>query len=74
MIYYGGNFWGMSLIWWFAWIVLVIWIFAIPYNIPGQRSKKDSPLDILKRRFASGEITKEEYQNSKNILEGKHNG
>jgi len=31
--------------------------------------KKDSPLDILRKRFASGEITKEEYQEKKEILE-----
>jgi putative membrane protein len=30
---------------------------------------KDSPLDILQRRLASGEITNEEYQEKKNILE-----
>jgi putative membrane protein len=31
--------------------------------------KKDSPLDILLRRFALGEITNEEYQEKKKILE-----
>jgi len=30
---------------------------------------KESPLDILKRRYASGEITKEEYEERKKILE-----
>jgi putative membrane protein len=41
----------------------------MPYNIPYQRYKKDSPLDILQKRFASGEITNEEYQEKKKILE-----
>lgn len=67
-MYNGYQFWGMDMIWWFMWIVLMIWIFAIPYNIPGQRSVKDSPLNILKRRFASGEINKEEYEESRLIL------
>ncbi|MFD2872919.1 SHOCT domain-containing protein [Mucilaginibacter ximonensis] len=62
-------YWGMHLIWWFLWICLLIWIFATPYDIPGQRTRKDSPLDILKKRFASGEITKEEYYEQKSILE-----
>jgi putative membrane protein len=31
--------------------------------------KKDSPLDILQKRFAAGEITTEEYQEKKKILE-----
>lgn len=48
---------------------LLFWIFFTPYSIPGERGKKDSPLDILQKRFASGEITKEEYQEQKKILE-----
>ena len=67
MVYYN-NFWGMNSIWWFVWIILLIWIFAIPYNIPGQRYKKESPLDILQKQFASGQITKEEYQEKKRTL------
>lgn len=68
-MFYYGNFWGMNFIWWFVWFILIFWIFAIPYNIPGQRTKKDSPLDILQKRFASGEITNDEYQERKKILE-----
>ena len=69
MYYDGYHFWGMHLIWWFVWIILLIWIFAIPYPVPFQRMKKDSPLDILQRRFAAGEIANEEYQEKKKILE-----
>jgi putative membrane protein len=68
MMHYG-NYWGMNLIWWIIWIILFIWIFITPYDIPGQRRKKDSPLDILQKRFASGEITKEEYLDKKRVLE-----
>ena len=68
-MFYDANYWGMHLIWWCVWIVLLFWIFAVPYNIPGQRNKKDSPLDILKKRLALGEITNEEYQGKKKILE-----
>jgi putative membrane protein len=70
-MYNGNFFWGMDVIWWVAWIFLLIWIFAIPYDIPGQRRRRDSALDILKARFAAGQITKEEYQESKKILENK---
>jgi len=66
---YNGNYWGMGLIWWFVWIIMLLWIFAFPYNIPGQRYKKDSPLDILQMRFASGQITNEQYQEMKKSLE-----
>jgi putative membrane protein len=38
-------------------------------DIPGQLRNKVSPLDLLQKSFASGEITKEEYQDYKKILE-----
>jgi len=41
----------------------------MPYNIPYMRIKRDSPLDILKKRLASGEITTEEYNEKKKILQ-----
>ncbi|HEY8781677.1 MAG TPA: SHOCT domain-containing protein [Mucilaginibacter sp.] len=66
---YGNYFWGMNLIWWLIWLILLFWIFATPYDIPGQRNKNDSPPDILQKRFASGEISKEEYQERKKVLE-----
>ncbi len=68
-MFYTSYFWGMHLVWWFIWLILLFWIFATPYDVPGQRKKKDSPLDILKRRLASGEITTEEYQDKKRIIE-----
>lgn len=70
-MFYYNNYWGMNSIWWFVWIMLFIWIFAIPFNIPGQRFKKDSPLDILQMQFALGQITKDEYQTRKSILLNK---
>ncbi|MFT6501103.1 MAG: putative membrane protein [Crocinitomicaceae bacterium] len=63
------QFAGMHVVWWIIWLVLMFWIFAIPYDIPGQRKKKDSALDILKRRFALGEIGKEEFVESKTLLQ-----
>jgi putative membrane protein len=68
-MFYTDYYWGMNFVWWFIWIVLLFWIFAIPYDIPGQRSRKDSPFDILRKRFASGAITEAEYQVKKEILE-----
>jgi putative membrane protein len=67
-MFYDSYYWGMNLIWWIAWIALLFWIFAIPYDIPGQRKRKDSPLNILQRRFVTGEISAEEYQEKKKYL------
>ncbi|WP_235004613.1 hypothetical protein [Aequorivita antarctica] len=49
MHYYNGSFGGMHLIWWIIWVILIAWIFFIPADIPYQKSKKESPLDILKK-------------------------
>jgi putative membrane protein len=68
MHYYNGNFGGMHLIWWIIWMGLIIWIFFIPMDIPYQKSKRENPLDILKNRFANGDISKEEFEESKKIL------
>ncbi|MEO8712731.1 MAG: SHOCT domain-containing protein [Parafilimonas sp.] len=62
------NYWGMNMIWWFVWGILLFWIFVTPYNIPGQRNKKDSALDILQKRFASGQINNQQYNQMKQIL------
>ena len=72
MHFHDGHFGGMHFLWWIVWIILLIWIFLIPREIPFRRSKKDDPLNILKRRFAKGEITKEEYEETKNILMSDH--
>jgi putative membrane protein len=68
MFYDGYHFGGMHLIWWFIWLGFIFWIFATPYSIPGERRRKDSPLDILKKRFAAGQITEREYEESKAII------
>lgn len=66
---YTNYYWGMNFIWWIIWFLLIFWVFAVPYDIPGQRNKKDSPLDILKKRYASGQIDVKEYNEKKKILE-----
>lgn len=68
LIDYDYNFLGMHLGWWFLWGVLLLWIFVVPYDLPGQRNKKISPIDILKSRYASGEISYEEFQEMKKYL------
>jgi putative membrane protein len=65
----GGHFWGMHLIWWIIWIIFIVSVFSSPYKIPGQRSKRETPLDILKRRYANGDITKEEFQENMKTLD-----
>ncbi len=77
---YGG--WGMmgGLSWWWFMPIfmilfwgLVIWgIVALVRGLSGPRgsdsSKADSALEVLKRRYARGEINKEEYEEKKKDL------
>ena len=72
MMHYGFGYGGM-----FMWIILLIIVGVLIYFIvqaqktKGQTSTpKESPLDLLKKRYAKGEIAKEEYERMKKDLEG----
>ncbi len=53
-------FWGL-VIW------LTVWIIT-QYLKPNKASKSETALDILKRRYAKGEITKKQYESMKKEL------
>jgi putative membrane protein len=64
------NFWGMHFFWWIFWIIVLVWIFFLPYRFPYQRKNPGkSALDILQERYAKGEISKEEYEERRRTLE-----
>jgi putative membrane protein len=65
----GHHFWGMHFFWWIFWVIILIWIFATPWDIPGQMKRRETPLGILKKRFAKGEISKDEFEEIKKTLE-----
>ncbi|MBI2831035.1 MAG: SHOCT domain-containing protein [Chloroflexi bacterium] len=65
----GGGFMGFGMILFWG---LVIWaIVALVRGTTGSagsRSGADSALDVLKRRYAQGDISKEEYEQKKKDL------
>jgi putative membrane protein len=69
-MFYDTSYYGMHFVWWLIWMGLLFWIFAIPYDIPGQKLKRESPLDLLRKRYVMGEITADEYDQKKKFLEG----
>jgi putative membrane protein len=73
MMYHGYYWWGMGWFWGFIpWILVLVWIFSRRGRYyGGWKTKYDSPLDILQKRYASGEINAEEYQERKKVLEAE---
>ena len=70
MMHYGFGYGGM-----FMWIIFLIVIGVLIYFIVQHQKTKgrtptqnESHLDILKKRYAKGEITKEEYERMKEDL------
>jgi uncharacterized membrane protein len=43
---------------------------AYPIGGPPAAVSRETPLEILARRFASGEISAEEYQRARDLLQG----
>jgi uncharacterized membrane protein len=43
---------------------------SMPMNQMPTQTPRETPLEILARRFASGEITAEEYQKARDLLGG----
>ncbi|WP_416208517.1 SHOCT domain-containing protein [Fodinibius sp.] len=68
---FGHNFIGMHWIWW---ILIILAFVLIVFNIPGHESRSntnESALEILDKRYAQGEIEREEYEERKNVLQNR---
>ena len=59
----------------YSWIIVLaiviwaVWYFGEKNNGSPFNKMKNKPIDILKRRFANGEITEIEYEKRRLILE-----
>lgn len=62
---------GMHWIWWILWLILIFWIFLIPYPTPGQRRSKDKAMEALRERYAQGELSDEEFEQKKKVLQNR---
>ena len=72
MMNYDGHFFGGGFMWIF-WVFLIFGIFFLIQNMrkgnSGDSSDKESPLEILEKRYARGEIDEEEFKRRRKELE-----
>jgi putative membrane protein len=75
-MHWGDYGWGIGFGWgWFFmvifWILVILGIIYLIKVVAGRGKgieKEDTPLNILKKRYAKGEITKEEFEKIKDDL------
>lgn len=72
MMNYDGHFFGGGFMWIF-WILVVVGIFFLFQNVAkrnsGDSSDNQTPMEILKKRYAQGEIDEEEFERRRKELE-----
>lgn len=76
-----GHMWGWDGSWsmgwgWFGlmhlawWLLLIVAVVLVARAVLGRRwGQRDTALDILRERYARGEINEEEYQERKKLLD-----
>jgi len=63
--------WGMTIggwIWMAVWVVALIVMVWLLVSAGNQRPKGDDPIEILRSRFARGEMSEEEFRHARDIL------
>lgn len=65
MMHYGGwGFWEMHFFWWLFWVAVIAALFFL-FAPALRRRRRETPLELLQRRYAAGEISTEEYEERK---------
>lgn len=67
--WFGGG-WFMMVFWWVVVIVAIVLIIGYINRNRSLPQKGDSALEILRKRYAAGEITEDEYKRMKKEILG----
>ena len=60
----------MHMFWWIFWFGLIVVAFGTVTPVPNSRLRSgEGALDILRRRYAAGQLSTEEYEKRKLVLE-----
>lgn len=72
MVFHDGYFMGgMHWVWWIFWLALIGFLAFYKWRRPGDRrhGPRETPHEVLKRRLANGEISAQEYEQRKALLD-----
>jgi putative membrane protein len=64
--------WSMGIegwLWMGAWMLVLVIVVALLVRTPRRHANGEAPLDILRSRLARGEISPDEYERAKGLLE-----
>ncbi len=64
----GGGYWILGLIFWILVIIGLILLIKYLWERGGAKRGEESALEILKKKYARGEISKEEFEEKKKDL------
>ena len=72
-MFYDGGFYmgGMHGLWWIFWVVLIGVLVFYAWGRPGEQRRipRETPQQVLQGRLANGEITPDEYEKRKALLD-----
>jgi putative membrane protein len=65
-----GAFFGMHLLWWLFWMIMIVALLSWAPPVSRRRMRVyEHPLATLQRRYAAGELTTAEYEERKARIE-----
>jgi putative membrane protein len=67
-MFFNYHFFGMDLIWWVTWSILILLFFSFFQPVRRKKTKRN-PFDVLQHKFSTGEISADEYELRKRVLE-----
>jgi putative membrane protein len=62
-------FWGMNMFWWIFWLALLAVMFV--WVLPRGAHRRDSAIDVLREKYAAGEMADDEYRHRLAVLNGR---
>lgn len=70
----GGGWWIVMMIWmvifWVAVVAGVVWLVRGGFSERWRAERRESPLEILDRRFAEGAMSADEYRERREVITG----